>query len=225
MNQGKAEIPRQQFQSTLPRGERLWCQLRPDTHLNFNPRSREGSDRGGFKCIHTRYYFNPRSREGSDGAKPREIADAFDFNPRSREGSDYLILVSILLIKDFNPRSREGSDERGIGSVDKRKRFQSTLPRGERPCRSCFPCRLPEISIHAPARGATRYHHRQRPSPLISIHAPARGATVSRSDVGPILTFQSTLPRGERRPGGHYSGVGHDFNPRSREGSDATGSR
>ena len=56
----------------------------------------------------------------------------------------------------FNPRSREGSDskqDRGIIAVN--------------------------ISIHAPARGATICHHQLTPSCIISIHAPARGATAT----------------------------------------------
>ncbi len=54
----------------------------------------------------------------------------------------------------FNPRSREGSDE----SVAELKQIFN-------------------ISIHAPARGATTYKKGYRPSIKISIHAPARGAT------------------------------------------------
>ena len=34
---------------------------------DFNPRSREGSDRGQGNKIFQRRNFNPRSREGSDG--------------------------------------------------------------------------------------------------------------------------------------------------------------
>ncbi len=46
------------------------------------------------------------------------------------------------------------------------------------------------VSIHAPARGATkRQHHNQQ----VSIHAPARGALQS------IIQFQSTRPHGARR--------------------------
>ena len=57
----------------------------------------------------------------------------------------------------------------------------------------------------------------------ISIHAPARGATlVSWSMTGILFPFQSTLPRGERlchqKPRMFY----RDFNPRSREGSDSS---
>ena len=33
---------------------------------DFNPRSREGSDRGSRRSLQLLVYFNPRSREGSD---------------------------------------------------------------------------------------------------------------------------------------------------------------
>ena len=101
-------------------------------------------------------YFNPRSREGSDiislqGGFVMEISihapakgatifvgqcflSLFNFNPRSHEGSDFNHPPSFILCTDFNPRSREGSDS---------KRF----------CFILDPC---TISIHAPAKGATR---------------------------------------------------------------------
>ena len=55
------------FQSTLPRGERqvLPDHIRPDI-----------------------VYFNPRSHEGSDGKTYSALCGAIDFNPRSHEGSD-----------------------------------------------------------------------------------------------------------------------------------------
>ena len=55
----------------------------------------------------------------------------------------------------FNPRSREGSDvsiQRGASLQDG---FQSTLPRGERPHFVLGAQGVLEVSIHAPARGAT----------------------------------------------------------------------
>ena len=101
--------------------------------------------------------------------------------------------------------------------------FQSTLPRRERR-RSTGPDRCTRrISIHAPAKGATHLGRWIPDSLWISIHAPAKGATRrgqptppassnfnprSRegSDSVPVrspalasLTFQSTLPRRERR--------------------------
>ena len=55
----------------------------------------------------------------------------------------------------------------------------------------------------------------------ISIHAPARGATQLYVILSIIIhRFQSTLPRGERQTSGASIQHFWNFNPRSREGSD-----
>ena len=55
--------------STLPRGERPYLRLKLIQFINFNPRSREGSD-GSFGMFPGDFGdFNPRSREGSDGSR------------------------------------------------------------------------------------------------------------------------------------------------------------
>ena len=78
--------------------------------------------------------------------------------------------------------------------------FQSTLPQGERPYRCIVIPVLIQISIHAPARGAT-----------IPLH---QSISLQR-------LFQSTLPQGERPLPPFYSQVSKgNFNPRSRKGSD-----
>ena len=102
---------------------------------------------------------------------------------------------------------------------------------------------IPEISIHAPAKGATGVSPSHSRYMLISIHAPAKGATVtadksdrreqnfnprSREGSDPLwvlrqtvqVSFQSTLPRRERRDGSSRLPDDRYFNPRSREGSD-----
>ena len=56
--------------------------------------------------------------------------------------------------------------------------FQSTLPRRERQCLYPLRCPVFQISIHAPAKGATGYVLRILHSSGISIHAPAKGATL-----------------------------------------------
>ena len=103
-------------------------------------------------------------------------------------------------------------------------------------------CNYYFISIHAPAKGATRHTHasillaafqstlprRERhflsrsrcASSRISIHAPAKGATSPAGFICVDRGFQSTLPRRERRKGLCCLQQGCDFNPRSREGSD-----
>ena len=54
------------FQSTLPRRERRYDVDINNYNLNFNPRSREGSDRTNLVIRDADSDFNPRSREGSD---------------------------------------------------------------------------------------------------------------------------------------------------------------
>ena len=77
----------------------------------------------------------------------------------------------------FNPRSREGSDTSKGYAVSAYNRFQSTLPRGERPTNSSSGSSRCPVSIHAPARGATEVTGENWSPDRVSIHAPARGAT------------------------------------------------
>ena len=76
--------------------------------------------------------------------------------------------------------------------------FQSTLPRRER--------------RRKPKQGTNHVN--------ISIHAPAKGATHRIRDLQRKDRFQSTLPRRERPWNTHIQPVIDNFNPRSREGSD-----
>ena len=78
-------------------------------------------------------YFNPRSHEGSDLRRQDSASDQFNFNPRSHEGSDWGAYLR----------------EHGF------RRFQSTLPRGERLGPGILRLDHIAISIHAPTRGAT----------------------------------------------------------------------
>ena len=77
-----------------------------------------------------------------------------------------------------------------------------------------------EISIHAPARGATveyEYKHRKVKFQSTLPRGERHDACVKKLSV---WLFQSTLPRGERHtlP---IDVINHaNFNPRSREGSD-----
>ena len=168
---------------------------------HFNPRSREGSDCvfGFLTAIFTisihapargaTQFLRPRSPEAqisihapARGATKRATGSCenlMNFNPRSREGSDDVVCHIIRSIDYFNPRSREGSDWETFGNGQDG-----------------------DISIHAPARGATCRH----------IHYDFS-----------YFKFQSTLPRGERQSAAKLKKLQSDFNPRSREGSDAAG--
>ena len=68
-----------------------------------------------------------------------------------------MIQLSLRLYQSyFNPRSREGSDISGSKIMRNIIIFQSTLPRRERPFPSITIMFAPAISIHAPAKGATK---------------------------------------------------------------------
>ena len=165
------------FQSTLPRGERR----------NF------------FVWLFKSNNFNPRSREGSDRKQLQDMLDVVDFNPRSREGSDdhYDYLFVRLVISIHAPA--RGATFLANAFIYTYHIFQSTLPRGERHELAEIPDRESRISIHAPARGATFKRRVQALTGKISIHAPARGATPGCGSPDIHRIFQSTLPRGERR--------------------------
>ena len=212
-----------QFQSTLPRGERLSVFAPAQQPAYFNPRSREGSDAHHPSVFFHFTHFNPRSREGSDTTNQSVLHCFRKFQstlPRGeRLHSPYFEISSY----NFNPRSREGSDSAVLALVPISSQFQSTLPRGERRIKTVFSffqipfqSTLPrgerrtvtiadrdgnKISIHAPARGATSHIPCIILFHFISIHAPARGATLKNGN--------------KKAPGIH-------FNPRSREGSDST---
>ena len=169
------------FQSTLPRGERPHCCISSTFSINFNPRSREGSDINGVSSL------------------PSQMAN---FNPRSREGSDNITFFKFSILNiNFNPRSREGSDGISCRIFGFYYFISIHAPaRGATQHHHYILSQDMEISIHAPARGATRlfsgkffaifnFNPRSREgSDPLSVHRPHH-----------LSAFQSTLPRGERR--------------------------
>ncbi len=98
--------------------------------------------------------------------------------------------------------------------------FQSTRPRGARPRRPAHGAGDEDVSIHAPARGATACWDAYERQTIVSIHAPVRGATAVASTPTSGTRFQSTRPRGARLATYGASSVAMGFNPRAREGRD-----
>ena len=171
------------FQSTLPRGERLCVDVCQRNNIDFNPRSRVGSDMNGVDYL----------------------ADVRISIHAPAWGATCSVTLIPCMGIYFNPRSRVGSDLPNTAEQHQCARFQSTLPRGERLAKSGTRLTDTLISIHAPAWGATVL---QRPSTIsltfqstlprgerlntsvsmmslsaISIHAPAWGATSGMSRI------------------------------------------
>ena len=77
--------------------------------------------------------------------------------------------------------------------------FQSTLPRGERPSIAHLLCSAKQISIHAPARGATTSTMSTHHITFLFQSTLPRGERLRYRMIDVLLyVFQSTLPRGER---------------------------
>ena len=189
------------FQSTLPRGERR--KQRGHTQQP-EPISIHAPARGATCTI---WFFAP-SMPISIHAPARGATKHFC----TTYNADY----------DFNPRSREGSDGIAAWVGDSGIQFQSTLPRGERRSPRMDQLYCVFISIHAPARGATRKVGTGAYLIDISIHAPARGATHYKLSVVAVFIISIHAPaRGATWTPCDPGQVATDFNPRSREGSDA----
>ncbi len=101
------------------------------------------------------YSFNPCTREGCDSGQTdnNQIHDCF--NPRTREGCDRGRRRLIYVQGGFNPRTREGCDPLYQRHSIRHQVFQSTHPRGVRLGDVLGVDPDGDVSIHAPARGAT----------------------------------------------------------------------
>ena len=158
-----------------------------------------GATGRGFPRRSARRNFNPRTRVGCDAQQLLQFLHRANFNPRTRVGCDAGDIFDAVLLVYFNPRTRVGCDA-----------IFSSLSVS------------PNISIHAPAWGATAKDLKKLSIlPEISIHAPAWGATYGRKLSESSQRFQSTHPRGVRPIFAHRERMsGVYFNPRTRVGCD-----
>ena len=172
----RAQVEATIFQSTHPRGVRRSVRVCAGVWVDFNPRTREGCDyvthsefRWYFNSIHapargatiqrqlmmsSRQYFNPRTREGCDSCAAFACArSAISIHAPAR-GATYGEFYDMVVHDLF-----QSTHPRGV-RLDWRNydfcwwRFQSTHPRGVRQRQETSQTQG-QISIHAPARGAT----------------------------------------------------------------------
>ncbi len=166
--------------------------------------------------------FNPRPRAGGDAHLRQRAARRERFQSTPPRGGRPLIHQSVLLLISFNPRPRAGGDTLRLNTWRLICVFQSTPPRGGRLLRSAVLDELGDVSIHAPARGATLESF-DVPCPClaVSIHAPARGATFKSREVWGLLTSFNPRPRaGGDTHTASKEGRQPCFNPRPRAGGD-----
>ena len=157
--------------------------------------------RGARHSLHG-FVLSPKSFQSTRPRGARQDAhaaspDGRDFNPRARVGRDKSRFHKTALRLNFNPRARVGRDL-GYFQVVRDSDISIHAPAwGATPC-LCSYSTAHRISIHAPAWGATRFAGALYAPRDISIHAPAWGATASARASRLRCRFQSTRPRGAR---------------------------
>ena len=190
-----------QFQSTLPRGERL-NQNKRNGHsfLYFNPRSHEGSDkppRAGRRHRHISIHAPTRgATTGRLHQTDRSVGISIHAPTRGATGQADLKRGQDDLFQSTLPRGERPDVAKNVAEMSP---FQSTLPRGERPmspkmspkCRHFNP-RSHEGSDRTVTYGSAIW------SPFQST-LPRGERLLHQSQSVYRLSFQSTLPRGERR--------------------------
>ena len=124
----------QAFQSTLPRRERQNSMCAESQPTNFNPRSREGSDAlWQSRILH---FYQISIHAPAKGATAKSL----------------IHIIPTVFQSTLPRRERRWRQQRNTKAYG----FQSTLPRRERRRRDGFLKKAEEISIHAPAKGATQ---------------------------------------------------------------------
>ena len=208
------------FQSSLPRGERLFTDLHTKNlvfisilaptrgatpgalvsatylHISILAPTRGATLSNFFRFPFFQISILAPTRGATASSCASSCASPY-FNPRSHEGSDISGRFAFTSAADFNPRSHEGSDER----------LPHTL-------------RIIQISILAPTRGATPSGRQSDFGYKFQSSLPRGERRLRELEKEYTAIFQSSLPRGERLGDAPGTYVYQDFNPRSHEGSD-----
>ena len=166
--------------------------------------------------------FNPRSRMGSDlEGVGHLVADELEFQstlPHGERPNSYGTSIRRSIFQSTLPHGERPASVPNCGRL---LIFQSTLPHGERHNESRVGPAMLEISIHAPAWGATGRVRGEQGARGISIHAPAWGATAAGRVVVVLEPISIHAPAwGATRRSARCWIRGRYFNPRSRMGSD-----
>ena len=190
-----------EFQFTRPQGARHKGTTFGTSIFSFNSRARKGRDHAEPDLEDNTRCFNSRARKGRDGRRECLLGVRRRFNSRARKGRDAASSeVNCDMSSGFNSRARKGRDWRPPTCRASRRRFNSRARKG-RDTSSTGSISTRTVSIHAPARGATR-PRAPRFRRLSSFNSRARKGR----DPRPLLirisstTFQFTRPQGARRP-------------------------
>ena len=190
--------------------------------VQFQSTRPRGARLRGKQGQHHHCSFNPRARAGRDTIRGVERENDEMFQSTRPRGARPAGSTPEGPRTGFNPRARAGRDRRRDLRQTRLRVVSIHAPaRGATRSASMAKVNRLRVSIHAPARGATAPVIRVgRLAPNVSIHAPARGATYGQAQFGTLLCFNPRARAG-RDPTGHRAGFAcPGFNPRARAGRD-----
>ena len=165
------------FQSTPPHGGRLHPppDKVPEWWVSIHAPARGATSNSENSCSRARFQSTPP--HGGRRDLDLRLAGISRFNPRPRTGGDSCSLSPISPSCKFQSTPPHGGRPRRPRRPPGPFPFQSTPPHGGRRGIKLCDATFVGVSIHAPARGATRRPRGLEDRPVVSIHAPARGAT------------------------------------------------
>ncbi len=148
------------FQSTRPHGARQRVRCTHPNEATFQSTRPHGARLAPcVVAVHQLIVSIHAPARGATPAHRHPYPGSDRFNPRARTGRDDRGDIAPRAGGGFNPRARTGRDDAGARAW-----------------------RWDEVSIHAPARGATDQLAVLPQREDVSIHAPARGATLPGKD-------------------------------------------
>ena len=167
---------------------------------HFNPRSREGSDlRPALQNAYLEY-FNPRSREGSDSVPAPEQTNRDRISIHAPAKGATLSLPPDRSGRPFQSTLPRRERLGNFPTIQPHNQvFQSTLPRRERLSRPYHSNHGYYFNPRSREGSDAKAGNAMYKTLQISIHAPAKGATVQLHSQQDTPEFQSTLPRRERQ--------------------------
>ncbi len=210
-----------EFQSTPPRGRRLRSATIPVSVVSIHASAREATTRSATPSRAATFQSTPpRGRRPDFPDAARRYLEFQSTPPRGRRPGRHRRGLRARAVS-IHASAREATQP-ADAVVGARGGFQSTPPRGRRPSWSTRPSRSssrfnPRLRAGGDVAGRDGY----QPPGDVSIHASAREATIRTRECSAPWLFQSTPPRGRRRPGTSRACRRRSFNPRLRAGGDA----
>ena len=188
------------FQSTHPHGVRRNSSHNTQTMTEFQSTHPHGVRRQRRSARRRRLSFNPRTRTGCDGIKASREAKKQQFQSTHPHGVRLTMIGSIIGGAMFQSTHPHGVRLKQSQICRSAIMFQSTHPHGVRLKEAA---EYVDVSVGFNPRtrtGCDAAGRRVMERSEVSIHAPARGATYSSLYLHNVLQFQSTHPHGVRLP-------------------------